>query len=103
MAYSIIAEDLRRLGLMRVRFIFYFLIAGVLLAGSFAQKARTAGDSAARQREAAAALKISDVALAETKLRQIQNDAPRDFTANNLDYSLAHALQRAGQLTEEQP
>src|ERR1700740_3368292 len=53
-----------------------------------------ASDPAANQREVVAALERSDYVDAEAKLKQIQTEAPADFTANNLDYALARVLQR---------
>jgi len=39
-------------------------------------------------------LERSDYVDAEAKLKQIQTEAPAEFTANNLDYALARVLQR---------
>jgi soluble lytic murein transglycosylase len=51
-------------------------------------------DPATSQREVVAALERSDYVDAEAKLKQIQTEAPVEFTANNLDYALARVLQR---------
>src|SRR5882724_1951112 len=53
-----------------------------------------ARDPATSQREVVAALERSDYVDAEAKLKQIQTEAPAEFTANNLDYALARVLQR---------
>ena len=64
--------------------LFILIFAGVCIAR----------DPAASQREVVAALERSDYVDAEVKLKQIQTEAPTDFTANNLDYALARVLQR---------
>src|SRR5882724_7779584 len=53
-----------------------------------------ARDPATSQREVVAALERSDYVDAEAKLKQIQTEAPADFTSNNLDYALGRVLQR---------